>query len=65
MLRPFVSTLCLYASLVQETDRLKKPRELKVGGGCLYIKDLREVTLKVLEHVIPKGAKAMAKKRLK
>jgi hypothetical protein len=35
------------------------------GKSCLYIKKLADVDLKVLESLIVKGVKAMAKQRVK
>ena len=34
------------------------------GKGCLYIKQLSDVDLKLLEELIVKGVKAMAKTRI-
>ncbi len=58
-------TLYLSAGLAEEGERLKKLGKHKVGGGCLYIKKLADVDVKVLEELIVKGVKAMEKMRVK
>jgi hypothetical protein len=57
-------TLYLKADLAREAERLKKLGKHKVGGGCLYIKKLSDVDLSVLEELVVKGVKAMAKQRI-
>lgn len=57
-------TLYLSAGLAEEGERLKKLGKHKVGGGCLYIKKLADVDVKVLEQLIVKGVKALAKQRV-
>jgi hypothetical protein len=43
---------------------MKKLGKHTTGVGCLYIKKLSDVDLKVLETLIVKGVKAMAKQRV-
>ena len=58
-------TLYLRAGLAEEAERLKKLGKHKVGGGCLYIKKLSDVDLKVLEALIAKGVKALEGQRVR
>ncbi len=58
-------TLYLSAGLAEEGERLKKLGKHKVGGGCLYIKKLADVDLKVLEALIVKGVKSLEKQRVR
>jgi hypothetical protein len=58
-------TLYLSAGYADEAERLKKLGKHKVGGGCLYIKKLSDVDLKVLEALIAKGVKSLAKQRIR
>ena len=58
-------TLYLNAKLEEEGERLKKLGKHKVSGGCLHINRMSDVDPKVLEQLIVKGVKAMAKLRVK
>jgi hypothetical protein len=64
---PRKANLSLYilSGLDTETALLKKLGKHSIGKGCLYIKRLSDVDLKVLEQLIVKGVKAMAKQRVK
>jgi hypothetical protein len=64
---PRKANLSLYilSGLDTETALLKKLGKHTTGKGCLYIKRLSDVDLKVLEQLIVKGVKAMAKQRVK
>ena len=64
---PRKANLSLYilSGLDRETALLKKLGKHTTGKGCLYIKQLGDVDLKVLEQLIEKGVKAMAKQRVK
>lgn len=64
---PRKANLSLYilSGLDKETALLKKLGKHTTGKGCLYIKRLSDVDLKVLEQLIVKGVKAMAKQRVK
>jgi hypothetical protein len=64
---PRKANLSLYilSGLDAETAMLKKLGKHTTGKGCLYIKQLGDVDLKVLEQLIEKGVKAMAKQRVK
>lgn len=64
---PRKANLSLYilSGLDKETALLAKLGKHTTGKGCLYIKRLSDVDLKVLEQLIEKGVKAMAKQRVK
>ncbi|MBK9289655.1 MAG: DUF1801 domain-containing protein [Flavobacteriales bacterium] len=64
---PRKANLSLYilSGLDTETALLKKLGKHTTGKGCLYIKQLSDVDVKVLEELIVKGVKAMAKQRVK
>ncbi len=49
----------------KEAALMKKLGKHSTGKGCVYIKQLSDVDLKVLEELIVKGVKAMAKTRIK
>jgi hypothetical protein len=44
------------------TDLLQKLGKHKTGGGCLYIKTLKDVDIKVLKELIQRSVKAATKK---
>lgn len=58
-------TLYIMMGFENETALLKKLGKHTTGKSCLYIKKLSDVDLKVLESLITKGVKAMAKQRIK
>jgi hypothetical protein len=64
---PRKANLSLYilSGLDTETALLKKLGKHTTGKGCLYIKQLGDVDLKVLEQLIAKGVKGMEKQRVK
>ena len=49
----------------KEAALMKKLGKHTTGKGCLYIKNLADVDAKLLEELIVKGVKAMAKTRVK
>ena len=64
---PRKANLSVYilSGLDKETALLKKLGKHTTGKGCLYIKQLGDVDVKLLEELIVKGVKAMAKTRIK
>ncbi|MBL7954460.1 MAG: DUF1801 domain-containing protein [Flavobacteriales bacterium] len=58
-------TLYIMMGFEKESALLKKLGKHTTGKSCLYIKRLSDVDLKVLESLITKGVKAMAKQRIK
>jgi hypothetical protein len=66
---PRKANLSLYILMGLENETaaasLKKLGKHTTGKGCLYIKRLSDVDLKVLEELIVKGVKAMAKTRIR
>ena len=50
-------SLYLVSSLQDQAEDLKKLGKHKTGAGCLYIKKLEDVDLKVLEKMIKSSAK--------
>ena len=55
-------TLYLSGGLDTYTDLLQKLGKYKTGGGCLYIKTLRDVDIKVLKAIIGQSVKASTTK---
>lgn len=47
--------LTLYVGATRQAERLKALGKHKVGGGCLYVKRLSDVDLRVLREVIADG----------
>lgn len=64
---PRKANLSLYilSGLDKETALLKKLGKHSTGKGCLYIKRLSDVDVKVLEQLIVKGVKGMEKMRVR
>lgn len=64
---PRKANLSLYilSGLDKETALLKKLGKHTTGKGCLYIKKLADVDVKLLEELIVKGVKAMEKTRIR
>lgn len=64
---PRKAALSLYIRMgfEKEATLMKKLGKHTTGVGCLYITKLSDVDLKVLETLIVKGVKAMAKQRVK
>ena len=64
---PRKANLSLYilSGLDKKTALLAKLGKHTTGKGCLYIKKLGDVDVKVLEQLIVKGVKGMAKLRVK
>lgn len=58
-------TLYIMTGFEKETALLQKLGKHTTGKSCLYIKKLSDVDLKVLESLIVKGVKTMAKQRIK
>jgi hypothetical protein len=58
-------TLYFMMDFEKETALLQKLGKHTTGKSCLYIKKLSDVDVKVLESLITKGVKAMAKQRIK
>ena len=54
-------TLYLMGGLSEQADLLKKLGRHKTSVGCLYIKKLEDVDIKVLKEIITKSVKAMKK----
>ncbi len=55
-------TLYLTGSLDSYADLLQKLGKHKTGGGCLYVKTLKDVDTKVLKEIIQRSVKVVAKK---
>lgn len=58
-------TLYIMMGFEEEAALMEKLGKHTTGKSCLYIKKLSDVDLKVLEKLIVKGVKAMAKMRIK
>ncbi|HOY29990.1 MAG TPA: DUF1801 domain-containing protein [Flavobacteriales bacterium] len=58
-------TLYIMMGFEEEAALMQKLGKHTTGKSCLYIKKLSDVDLKVLETLIAKGVKAMAKQRIK
>lgn len=58
-------TLYIMMGFEEEAALMEKLGKHSTGKSCLYIKKLSDVDLKVLEKLIVKGVKAMAKMRIK
>lgn len=58
-------TVYIMMGFEKEATLMKKLGKHTTGKSCLYIKRLSDVDLKVLEELIAKGVKAMAKTRVK
>jgi hypothetical protein len=58
-------TLYIMMGFEEEAALMQKLGKHTTGKSCLYIKKLADVDLKVLESLIVKGVKAMAKQRVK
>ncbi|MEO8588628.1 MAG: DUF1801 domain-containing protein [Flavobacteriales bacterium] len=58
-------SLYIFAGFEKEAALMKKLGKHTTGKGCLYIKQLSDVDVKLLEELIVKGVKAMAKQRIK
>lgn len=58
-------SLYILSGLDKETALLAKLGKHTTGKGCLYIKKLADVDMKVLERLIVKGVKGMEKLRVK
>jgi hypothetical protein len=64
---PRKANLSLYILMgfEKEAALMKKLGKHSTGKGCLYIKQIRDVDLELLEELIVKGVKAMAAQRIK
>ena len=63
---PRKANLTLYGMLQGEDDpMLKKLGKCTTGKGCIYVKRLADVDLKVLEQMAVKRFKAMEKQRIR
>ncbi len=58
-------SLYIFVGFEKEATLMKKLGKHSTGKGCLYIKQLSDVDLKVLEQLIVKGVKAMEKMRVR
>jgi hypothetical protein len=58
-------TVYIMMGFEKEAALMKKLGKHTTGKSCLYIKRLSDVDVKVLEELIVKGVKAMAKTRVK
>jgi hypothetical protein len=58
-------TLYIMMGFEDEAALMEKLGKHTTGKSCLYIKKLSDVDLRVLESLIVKGVKAMAKQRVK
>ncbi len=58
-------SLYIFVGFEREAALMKKLGKHTTGKGCLYIKRLSDVDLKVLEELIRKGVDAMAEQRVK
>ena len=58
-------TLYIMMGFEKEAAQMKKLGKHTTGKSCLYIKRLGDVDMKVLEELVVKGVKAMAKTRVK
>jgi hypothetical protein len=58
-------SLYIFVGFEKEAALMKKLGKHSTGKGCLYIKKLSDVDLKVLEELIVKGVKAMEKQRVR
>jgi hypothetical protein len=58
-------TIYIMMGFEEEAALMQKLGKHTTGKSCLYIKKLADVDLKVLESLIVKGVKAMAKQRVK
>jgi len=58
-------SLYIFVGFEKEATLMKKLGKHTTGKGCLYIKQLSDVDVKLLEELIVKGVKAMAKQRVK
>lgn len=58
-------SLYIFVGFEKEAALMKKLGKHSTGKGCLYIKKLSDVDLKVLEELIVKGVKAMDKQRVR
>ena len=50
-------TIYLTGNFKQDTDLLEKLGKFKTGGGCLYIKKLQDVDIKILQDLIERSVK--------
>jgi len=57
-------TLYIMMGFEKEAALMKKLGKHTIGKSCLYIKKLSDVDMKLLEELIVKGVKAMAKTRI-
>ena len=55
-------TLYITGDLNLYTDLLEKLGKYKIGGGCLYIKRLQDVDIRVLKELIQRSVNAVTKK---
>jgi hypothetical protein len=55
-------TLYLMGNFNADTNLLQRLGKHKTGGGCLYIKTLKDVDTKVLKELIERSVKAATKK---
>lgn len=58
-------SLYIFVGFDKEAALMKKLGKHTTGKGCLYIKKLSDVDLKLLEELIVKGVKAMEKQRIR
>ncbi|MBP6697783.1 MAG: DUF1801 domain-containing protein [Flavobacteriales bacterium] len=58
-------TIYVMMGFEKEAALMKKLGKHTTGKSCLYIKQLSDVDMKLLEELVVKGVKAMAKTRVK
>ena len=58
-------TLYIMMGFEKEAALMKKLGKHSTGKSCLYIKQLADIDMKLLEKLVVKGVKAMAKTRVK
>ena len=63
--RKMALSLYILMGFEKEAALMKKLGKHSTGVGCLYIKQLSDVDIKLLEELIVKGVKAMEKQRVK
>lgn len=58
-------TIYIMMGFEREAALMKKLGKHTTGKSCLYIKNLSDIDMKLLEELVVKGVKAMAKTRVK
>ena len=58
-------TIYIMMGFEKEAAVMKKLGKHSTGKSCLYIQQLSDIDMKLLEELVVKGVKAMAKTRVK